>query len=342
MDLSTSTLARPNALFERHLREAVAGPAQVRRYYQMMAYHLGWLDEELAERDGGGGKRLRPSLCLMACESVGAPPEHALPGALAVELVHNASLIHDDIEDGDERRRHRPAVWALWGTAHGVNVGDGMLSLAHLAMLEASTSRGTTVAAMCGAALGRSCVELFEGQFLDQEYQARASVSLPEYLAMADRKTGALFGCAAELGGLLGGADAGVVRRLAQFGRTLGRAFQMQDDLLGVWGEESRTGKPADDVRKRKRGLPAALAWDCASPAAFTELRELYGAAGADERASERVLELFAELDVQRRGRRMIAEEVDAAIEQLPSAGLPDAATLPLLHFAALLSTRSA
>jgi geranylgeranyl diphosphate synthase, type I len=337
---STSTLVRPNALFERHLREVVAGAAPVQRYYQMMAYHLGWLDEELRECAGRGGKRLRPALCLMACESVGAPPEHALAGALAVELVHNASLIHDDIEDGDERRRHRPAVWALWGTSHGVNVGDGMLSLAHLAMLEASAGRGTSVAARAGAALSRACVELFEGQYLDHEYQTRKSVSVPQYLTMVDRKTGALFGCAAELGGLLGGADGGVVRRLGQFGRTLGRAFQMQDDLLGVWGDESRTGKPSDDVRKRKRGLPVALAWDCAGPAEFAELCELYEMGGG-QRGSERVLELFAELDVQRRASRLVAEEVDAAIEQLPSAGLPDASMLPLLHFAALLSTRS-
>jgi geranylgeranyl diphosphate synthase type I len=338
----TSTLVRPNALFELHLRDAIAGSPPVQRYYQMMAYHLGWLDQELGEGVDPGGKRLRPALCLIACESVGAPPEQALAGALAVELVHNASLVHDDIEDGDERRRHRPTVWSLWGIGHGVNVGDGLLSLAHLAMLEASASRGASVAATAGATLGRACVELFEGQFLDQEYQACDSISLPQYLAMVDRKTGALFGCAAELGGLLGGADTGVVRRLGQFGRSLGRAFQMQDDLLGVWGDESLTGKPSDDVRKRKRGLPAALAWECASPAAFAELCELYAcAAPPTDEASERVLELFAELDVRRRARRMVAEEVDAAIEQLPSAGLPDAATLPLLQFAALLSARS-
>jgi len=339
----TSTLVRPSALFERHLRETIGGAAPVQRYYQMMAYHLGWLDQQLRESAGGGGKRLRPALCLTACESVGAPAEQALAGALAVELVHNASLIHDDIEDGDEVRRHRPAVWAVWGTGHGVNVGDGMLSLAHLAMLEASASRGTSVAARAGATLSRACVELFEGQFLDQEYQARTSVTLPQYLSMVDRKTGALFGCAAELGGLLGGAGAGTVRRLGQFGRTLGRAFQMQDDLLGVWGDEARTGKPSADVRKRKRGLPAALAWECASPGAFAELCDLYaGAPGSSEGGSERVLELFAHLDVQRRARRLVVEEVDAAIDLLPSAGLADAATLPLLEFAALLSTRSA
>jgi geranylgeranyl diphosphate synthase type I len=332
---------RPNALFERHLRDAVAGAPPARRYYRMMAYHLGWLDEELRERAGHGGKRLRPSLCMMACESIGAPPEQALPGAVAVELVHNASLVHDDIEDGDRTRRHRPAVWALWGTGHGVNVGDGMLAIAQLAMLEAIPTAGAGVAAQAAAALGRACIELFEGQFLDQEHQGRASLSLPEYRAMVDRKTGALFGCAAELGALLGGADADVVRRLARFGRALGRAFQMQDDLLGVWGDESRTGKPSDDLRKRKRGLPAALAWDCAGPAEFAELRELYAAEPGDERATERTLELFARLNVHRQARRLIAKEVDLAIALLPSAGLSDAAALPLFQFAALLATGS-
>jgi geranylgeranyl diphosphate synthase type I len=340
-DLSTALTDR-TALFERHLRAAIAGQPPVQSFYQMMAYHLGWLDEQLREGVSDAGKRLRPALCTAACESVGSTPDDALPGALAVELVHNASLVHDDIEDGDERRRNRPAVWAVWGLAHGVNVGDGLFLLAHLAVLEAGASRGTTVAAVAATTLSRACLELFEGQHLDLEFQSRPSVSLSEYLSMIDRKTGALFGCATELGALLGGADAGLVRRLRQFGRALGRAFQMQDDLLGVWGDASVTGKPAADVAKRKRGLPAVIAWESASPSVFAELRDLYcGDTPMDEGARERALALFAALHVREQAQRLVTEEFEAALELLPSAGQPDTTALSLRQLAWLVSARS-
>src|SRR5207249_4976967 len=197
-------------LFDRHLRTVVDGAPDVERFYAMIAYHLGWLDEQLRECAPRRGKRLRPALCLMACESVGAPPGSAMPGALAVELVHNFSVVHDDIEDGDERRHHRPAVWSLWGAPHGVNVGDGLLSLAHLALLQAAGD-GVDAGAVNAAAtaLSRACVELCEGQFLDMTLQDGGDPSLPAYLSMVDRKTAALFGCAAEVGAILGGADAG-------------------------------------------------------------------------------------------------------------------------------------
>ena len=212
-----------------------------------------------------------------------------MPGALAVELVHNFSLAHDDVEDGDHRRHHRPAVWSLWGIEHGVNVGDGLFALAPLVMLEACARDGRISAVITAAAartLSRACLELCEGQFLDLEYGDAPSTTLLEYVSMVERKTGALFGCAAELGALLGGADVECVRLFGHFGRALGQAYQMQDDLLGVWGDEGRTGKPAEDVRKRKRGLPVVLAWERAG-AHFEELCRLY--AGLDPMTDEEV-----------------------------------------------------
>lgn len=338
-------LARRSARFDQHLRAVISGPPPVARYYQMMAYHLGWLTEGFEESTPGAGKRLRPALCMAACECVGGTAESALPAALAVELVHNFSLVHDDIEDGDERRRHRPTVWALWGTGHGVNVGDGLLVLAQLAMLETCAREGTTgadVAVAAAVALGRGSLELCEGQFLDLESQDLPTLSLQEYLAMVDRKTGALFGCATELGGLLGGAGAELARRLRRFGRALGRAFQMQDDLLGVWGDPTLTGKAAADVSRRKRGLPAAIAWERAGGAAFTELCQLYaGPEPMGDEAVARVLTLFEELDVHRRARRMVAEQFLRAASLLRSTGLSETAAAPLRELVGPISDRS-
>jgi geranylgeranyl diphosphate synthase type I len=338
-------LARRTARFDQHLQVVVGGAVPVERYYQMMSYHLGWLDEKLQEATWRGGKRLRPALCMMACESVGAPAAHALPGAVAVELVHNFSLVHDDIEDGDELRRHRPTVWSLWGIPHGVNVGDGLLALAQTTLLEACAREGVTSAGVAAAAaivLGRRSLELCEGQFLDMEFQELPSVGLPQYLSMVDRKTGALFGCAAEVGAILGAADAESALQLGRFGRVLGRAFQMQDDVFGVWGAESVTGKPAADVTRRKRGLPAVLAWERAAAADHDELRRLYAGPGPMTReAAARALAIFEELDVRAEALRMVTEQLGKAVELLPAA-LPEAATLPLRQLVALVAARFA
>src|SRR5215472_280588 len=238
------------------LRDLVSGAPPFDRLYQMMAYHLGWLDSGLHPCRADIGKRIRPSLCFLACRSVGGATASALPGAMAVELVHNFSLVHDDIEDDSPLRRHRPAVWSIWGIPQAINTGDGLFCLAHLALLEGCDGAHVPTAATINHAavrLGRACISLCEGQFLDLHLQSAGSIDMVQYRAMVERKAGALFGCAMELGALLGGASTSLVAELGRFGRALGVAFQMQDDLLGVWGDELRTGKVAQDVRDRKR-----------------------------------------------------------------------------------------
>ncbi len=226
--------------------------------FGMLHYHLGWADAEFNPCCTETGKRIRPVLCLMSCEACGGDWQQALPAAAAVELLHNFSLIHDDIEDGDRTRRGRPTVWALWGEAQAINAGDALFALAQLALLrlaERGVPASTTVVAQ--TLFNRTCVALTGGQHLDLGFESRDSVTVADYLAMIEGKTAALVACACELGALVAIAPDAQRAHLRAFGRHLGLAFQMRDDILGVWGDPALTGKPAGaDVARRKKSLP--------------------------------------------------------------------------------------
>ncbi len=224
--------------------------------YHMMKYHLGWLDEQLRPAHFHPGKRIRPRLCFLTCGATGAPPERAAAPATAVELVHNFSLVHDDIQDRSHTRRHRRTVWDIWGEAQAINAGDGLLVLAQLALTEdAATDPARKLRAL--QMINNACLLLCEGQCLDLDFERRPSVTRDEYYAMIERKTGALLETCCSLGALYGEADEPTVAAYARFGKYLGLAFQAQDDYLGIWGDPKETGKPAaDDVVSKKKALP--------------------------------------------------------------------------------------
>jgi geranylgeranyl diphosphate synthase type I len=223
----------------------------------MARYHLGWEDEQGNPSDAGG-KGVRAGLCLLACEAAGGDWQKAVPAAAAVELVHSFSLVHDDIQDGDRERHHRPAVWTVWGQAQAINAGDALLALARLALASLDDPELHTRCARC---VDEATLEMVEGQTLDLEYESRDDVSAEEYLAMSARKTGALFGCALQVGAMVGGAGDEQPDEFGRLGRTLGIAFQVRDDVLGIWGVESKTGKPAGaDLRRGKKSLPVVVA----------------------------------------------------------------------------------
>ncbi|MFK4064805.1 polyprenyl synthetase family protein [Streptomyces sp. NPDC029674] len=283
------------------LRTAVAAlPATERR---AAGYHRGW-----CEADGtpltavaGRGKTVRPALTLLSAVAVGGSPENVLRGAVAVELVHDFTLLHDDVMDGDALRRHRPAVWSAFGTASAVLTGDALLAAAMREVAHAPAE----FAAAAVQELVRALLDLVEGQSLDMAFERTAEVSAAQYLAMAEGKTGSLMGCACALGGVLAGADAERVRGLREFGRRLGVAFQCADDLMGIWGRTARSGKPVGaDLAARKKSFPvvAALAGGCS---AAEHLRSLYEA--PDPLGPEEV-RLAAEL-VEKAGGRQAAEE---------------------------------
>lgn len=310
----------------------------VQPLYQMMAYHFGWLNEFLEPVNANHGKRVRPFICLLVCESLGGSPASAVPGALAVELIHNFSLVHDDIEDVSVLRRRRPVVWAVWGMPQGVNVGDGLFALAHLALADASLEPGRVRDSL--RILARTCVALCEGQFLDLTMRAEPAADLGQYLAMAGRKTGALFGCAAELGAVLAGAE-GVAASLGEFGTAVGEAFQIQDDILGVWGDEAVTGKAASDIRERKMGIPAVLAWQQADPADLARLSALYARpAPLDADEESWIRRLFERLGVRAQAEAMGQERLGRAEKLLDEAVADGRLARDLREFVTLISGR--
>ena len=243
-----------------------------RPLYEMLTYHLGL--------DGASprGKRMRPLLGLLAYQSLTGDYRPALPGAAAVELGHNFSLVHDDIEDADVERRHRPTLWALWGVPLAINAGDALFALSRLALyrlLEDGFSERRVLALM--RVYDETCLALCEGQYLDIAFERRSDVSVDAYLEMIGKKTAALVGASVEAGAILATDDADVVEAYRRFGYDLGMAFQMADDVKGTFWTSAETGKPeAGDVRKRKKTLPLVWALEHASEADRARLLVLY------------------------------------------------------------------
>ncbi|WP_405892119.1 polyprenyl synthetase family protein [Streptomyces sp. NBC_00104] len=235
---------------------------------EMASYSFGWCEVGGAPAASSGGKGVRQALAVLGAEAVGAPGRAGVPAAVAVELVHAFSLLHDDIMDGDQARRRRPAVWKAYGTGPAVLAGDALFALAVETL--AATEGGASALRMLSAALG----DLVRGQADDLLFAARpwtgpGRVRPAEYRTMAERKTGALLGCAAALGALLGGGPPSAVAALDRAGRRLGLAFQIVDDLLGIWGDPEVTGKPVHgDLRERKKTFPVLAALDSPSPEA--------------------------------------------------------------------------
>ncbi|WP_326834480.1 polyprenyl synthetase family protein [Amycolatopsis rhabdoformis] len=221
------------------------------------AYHLGWTDADGNPVSGNGGKAVRSALAVLSALAAGAPAETGVPGAVAVELVHNFSLVHDDLMDGDTERRHRPTVWALWGAPAAILTGDAMLALAQEVVLDSGSAHAIPAARL----LSETTRRLIHGQVLDVQFEQRDDVTLPECVTMAGGKTGALLSGSAAIGAVLAGAPAETVDALAVFGEEVGLAFQLVDDVLGIWGDAAVTGKPVySDLRARKKSLPVTYA----------------------------------------------------------------------------------
>lgn len=286
------------------LREAVSGvdPALL----MPLHYHMGWADPHgnptVAER----GKALRPTLCLFACEAVGAPPERALPAAVALECIHNFSLIHDDIQDGDTERRHRPTVWALWGVNKALTAGNALRVLADLALLRLHWNDVPAQRILeASRVLTTSYREMIEGQVLDLSYEKRLDITLSDYLHMVSKKTAALIGASLHLGALVGGAPPETVHALSQAGRLLGLGFQVQDDVLGIWGETALTGKAVGaDILRRKKSFPIVYALEHAPADLGARLRTCYQQQALGPSEVAQVLEVLEAVDAHRYARK--------------------------------------
>ena len=300
--MELSTLAREvDAVLEEYrgyvdpeMARVVDAQGRVGTLYDMMRYHLGWTDERFQPAPRSRGKRFRPAMCLLTCEALGGSRDTALPAAAAIELVHNFSLIHDDIEDKDEVRRGVPTVWKLWGVEQAINTGDGLHGLANWAALglEARDVPPEKILAVIRA-LDAAVLRLCEGQYLDLSNEGR-DIAIEEYLDVIRRKTAALIEAATHTGAILGTDDRGAWERFARFGQTLGLAFQIRDDVLGVFSPEKLGKEGAGDILRRKRNLPYLHA--LANSPRADRLREIYAHEPSPSEAAE-VLALFRTCD---------------------------------------------
>ncbi|HHE47695.1 MAG TPA: polyprenyl synthetase family protein [Candidatus Acetothermia bacterium] len=280
---------------------------------RLLRYPLGLEEPDGTPGPGIGGKLLRPSLVCFSCEALEGDVSAALPLACALELVHNFSLVHDDIQDGDELRRGRPTVWKAFGTAQAINSGDGLLVLALKTAIGAQGALSPKAVLTALEALSSATFRMIEGQTLDLGLEGDDSGGVAEYLAMARRKTGALFGAAFELGAIAAGRpELGSENR--ELGETLGLAFQITDDILGIWGKPEQTGKPArSDLVRRKHSWPVAYALE-----QDPTLGELLSRSPVPV---EKVLERLSALGVRRAAEeaaRRYAREARDKVEALP------------------------
>jgi len=311
------------------------------RFYQMMAYHHGWVAADGSPLDPPArtGKRIRPILATLACEAFGGSTEDARGPAVALELIHNFSLVHDDIQDVSDQRHNRDTIWKLWGAAQGINVGDALFALAQVALVEHTADHPRLAEGVL--LLNRTCVRLVEGQYLDLALESAADVTYDQYEQMIARKTAALLACSASLGAWAASAPVESVAAIGGLARELGIAFQLQDDVLGVWGDPKITGKPArDDIRSRKKALPMVLTVQRAAGSMRDELLAILRAPDApDDPTVEQIVGMMAELGVRDEVTAMANDRFDRA-EALIDTALPAGKDGPIRELAAKLRVR--
>ncbi|MFD8294215.1 family 2 encapsulin nanocompartment cargo protein polyprenyl transferase [Streptomyces lavendulae] len=326
---AAALLERTRETVDPELRRTVESlPGSMRR---VAMYHFGWEDEEGRPTEGGAGKAIRPALVLASAQALGGPPggpggsgeRGAVRAAVAVELAHNFTLLHDDVIDKDVRRRGRPTAWTVFGIPDAIITGDAVMALA----LRLFAEDPHPAAAAASARLAACVIELCAGQQADCAFERRPDVALDECLTMATAKTGALLGCACALGALYAGAGPEEVEAMDAFGREAGLAFQLIDDLIGIWGDPAHTGKPAGaDLLARKKSLPVVAALTSGTRAG-AELADLYAGPmdGDDVRAAARAVERAGGRDwaqahaADRMGRAV--QELSRAVPDLAAAG---------------------
>lgn len=271
----------------------------------MARYHLGLstssgapTDEET--RQVVQGKRIRPLLAMLTAEAVGGSADDAAPIAAATELLHNFTLIHDDIQDRSPNRRHRPTVWRVWGDAQAINAGDALFAAAQLAVLRTHVVHDSdlTIRNLIEA-FNRATIEIVRGQVLDIENEGRGDVTSDDYLTMIRGKTAAILRFAAWAGATVGGAAKEVADQLGEVGEAIGMGFQIRDDMLGIWSPADETGKDAaDDIRRRKQSLPILILRESASEEDMERITELYKGEEIGEEGTAEVLAMLDRYDV--------------------------------------------
>lgn len=247
---------------ENELQKQVArlDEAHTQPFYEMLTYHMGWSGKDTGRM--ATGKRIRPLMLLLVVLGCDRRIDwlRATSAAAAIELVHNFSLVHDDIQDNSEIRRGRPTAWTIWGVPMAINIGDALFSISSQAVMDLKNHYPAETVLKAANVLHNTCLDLTRGQFLDMTFENRADISVEDYWQMITGKTASLLSAACYIGSILGGTDESTQDAYRSFGHALGLAFQVQDDILGIWGDEALTGKStASDLLERKNSLPILL-----------------------------------------------------------------------------------
>lgn len=291
--------------------------------WEIIDYQFGWDADSQTTGKTVSGKKVRPVLMAVVAGAVCGSYIHVLPAGAALEMIHNFTLIHDDVMDQSHTRRHRPAVWTKIGTTQAINVGDGLFALANLTMarlLQHDLPAAKVVEA--GRALAQATLWTCEGQILDIGFETRTTVFPDEYITMIAHKTGTLIEAAAYIGALLSTDDEEIISAYKTFARHLGIAFQIRDDYLDVWGDKSRLGKPGTDICEKKKAYPFLVALECASDADRATLHQIYAQDIVSDADVDTVLAIMARVDAAEQTDRIATHHYDLALQQLERTGI--------------------
>ncbi len=340
--ISASLVDRYSADVKRQMRRASPGGESDAGIFGILRYHLGWQDIHGNPADEGAGKGLRAVLVLASCEFAGGDWRSALPAAAAIELIHNFSLIHDDIQDRDETRRGRATAWTVFGVHEAVAGGNAM-RVAGGQTIRALAETGLPAHTVLAAAdvLTARYLEMVEGQYLDMSFEDSDGVTTDAYIDMISRKTGALVDCAMYIGALAATGDPQTAEAFGACGRRLGIAFQVRDDLLGIWGDPAATGKAVGaDIRRKKKSMPIVYLFQKASTEQREWLRAAYSAEEVAPDDIERVLGLLAELDGEARVQQTAEDQAAGALSALDGVALAPGARERIQALADFFITR--
>lgn len=327
---------------ENTIKEALdVAPAFI---HGVISYHFGWVDQNFKPVEFERGKMLRPTLCLLVFDALTGDYKDALPVAASLEMIHNFTLIHDDIEDNDLERRGRPTAWSIWGKPLAINVGDFLYTLAFNCMYQLDRNKFASEKIFSVQHLiNNHCLDLTMGQDLDLRFEQIQDVSTDMYIDMVYKKTGALLEAAILSGAMLGTSDEQVIHYYRQFAQNIGIAFQVRDDILGIWGDTSKTGKSTDnDLRRKKKTLPVIYMLNKVTGQRHKELRQLYASAELLSDAQvEFVRECLEGVDAYAYAQSMADTYVDNAFTALNKIDISNQAQSELEAIAKFLVHRS-
>jgi geranylgeranyl diphosphate synthase type I len=311
--------------------------------WEIIDYQFGWDLDDAAQAQKISGKKIRPLLMALVAQAITGDYRHVLPAGAALEFIHNFTLIHDDVMDKSDERRHRPTVWTRWGSNQAINAGDGLYALANLSAtrLLAVGAPPEKVAGVCRA-LSRACLCTCEGQILDIDFETRNTVTTAEYITMITNKSATLIECAAYIGAWLSSNDQRLIDGYARFARNLGIAFQIRDDYLGVWGDEAKTGKSTtSDIREKKKAYPALATFERANTDDRATLRRLYGQDVLSDADIQTVWAIMDRADAAAHTDQIARQYFDIALNDLASTGIENEVQTLIREYASFLVRRA-